>query len=173
MDVSAINVYLDTSLGPEAHLDAVNSIIDSILDDSGTPILSVIVALQPQLTGADDRPRGRAAMLLAELINSGMLMLDTPAVHSLVEFFTARVSDYPSLPASLSGLQALCTLNLASFDHSASAGDVRLIVDALFRTLSIQDLAQSARARCFSILAAMVADGTTVTKGDCSLHLQP
>ena len=140
-------------------------IIDSILDNPGASILSVIVALQPQLTGSDDKARGRGTMLLAELINSGMLSLDTTAVHSLVDFFTARVSDYPSLAPSLAGIQALCSHNLANFNHSNDADDVHLITNALFRTLNVQDLAQSARTRCFSILTFLVTDATVVANG--------
>lgn len=141
-----IQAYVNPENEASRHNEALNSVIDALLEGAiEKGLLGVILELQAPLTGSDEKSRSRATLLLADILATGLLDLDGASVHHITAFFLSRLSDYPSLSPSLSGLLSVTEFYLDSMDHEHY--DVQSICNGLFKDQFVQSFTQSCRAK--------------------------
>ncbi|PRW58456.1 MMS19 nucleotide excision repair-like protein isoform X2 [Chlorella sorokiniana] len=74
----------------------------------GTPIIKLVEALGPWLTGEDDAQRARATGVLSEVVEAVPTAASSEGeVGHLAQFFTSRLTDWPAVRGALRGCLAL------------------------------------------------------------------
>ncbi len=112
----------------------------------------VVAQMGPYLTSEKGRIRTKAAALLGEVLNRlPDLPLSDAAVHHYVEFFTSRLSDFPSVAGSLLALRALL-----QYHGGAARKEADVIATAVFKDVHVPSMTQTIRQRTFEVLYEMM-----------------
>ena len=110
----------------------------------------LVVALRPQLTGADEEKRLGGTLLLADVI--ALLpaeALPQETIEHLVSFFNDRLSDYLTIGGVLRALFALAPLPLPS-------GSPLKVLTTLLEACDVRSLAQADRQAAMSLVFELV-----------------
>ena len=125
----------------------------SLIGKANVGILEVLRPLGGYLTTEDDVPRCRAISFLASLVSQSPELLRTEGdVHHLLEFFTARLGDWPALHGALMGAHAL----LQHHKDKAETQGIVDLVQALNDGVYIRSLGVNDRSRAFNVIACAV-----------------
>lgn len=112
LDLSeSIRVYCDFTLSDDQHSIALAGVTTQLAQKCLT-IQELIVELGIHLTGQDEKLRGRATLLLAEVASAlsfDPIAISSNSINQLSIFFRNRLSDFPSLLPSLRGLEVIIT----------------------------------------------------------------
>ncbi|KAI9921212.1 hypothetical protein PsorP6_002384 [Peronosclerospora sorghi] len=154
----AIDAFVDPENDDATQKTGLNTVIMQV--HRHVTIEMLIQALGTYLTSADDKVRSRATLLLAEVLTRlPDLPLSPSAVELLLNFFTDRLADFPSVSACLRALVALETHHTAQI--SSPRTTVELIVK-LGSTLHIPQLGQAMRKMFFDLIQLALAQSTVV-----------
>ena len=163
-------LYVDISRSDDIHTNVYNDILQKCNDETFS-IPTLIKTLGKELVADADKRRNRATLLLAELLNDIKSPIkDVVMTNLLLNFFSARLNDYPSVLPSLHALLALITKHITACATDASViascmtsrgvasespkFNIQSIISALDTQLPshVQGLAQSIRYKIFTLL---------------------
>ncbi|DBA01808.1 TPA: hypothetical protein N0F65_002924 [Lagenidium giganteum] len=172
----AIAAFVNPENNDAVHKTSLNTIVMQV--HRNVAIETLIQELGPSLTATDDKTRARATLLLAEVLTRlPELPLQTTALDLLVNFFSDRLADYPSVSACLQALTALETHHtrlapkkkkvLATTAVIRADTTVALVLKML-QVLHVPQLSQALRKRCFELLQ-LALDQAEV----CALLVKP
>ena len=155
--MKCIEIYLDFGKTETEHEEALETISGEVSQKNIT-MQELIVSLGNQLTGDEEKLRGRATLLLAEVCNS--LSVDPIAISSnsikhLAVFFRNRLADFPSLLASMRGLEVIVTY------HSDRVVPREEFIRGIFKSMSevnVQSLSQSYRLVAYRVYLALMTN---------------
>ena len=137
------------SSSPDASIPHLNTVLLHV--QRSKRFEEVVAQMGPYLTSEEGRVRTRAAALLGEVLNRlPALPLTDAAVHHFVEFFSSRLSDFPSVAGSLLALRALLQ------HHGGPARkEADVIARAIFKDVHVPSMTQTIRQRTFEVLFEM------------------
>ncbi|OQS01534.1 MMS19 nucleotide excision repair protein [Achlya hypogyna] len=152
----SIDGFVDPENGEAMHTTHLNNVIMQV--HRKVPIEQVVQLLGVHLTHTQDKRRGRATLLLAEVLTRlPDLRLSADTARLLLTFFLERLKDGPSMAACLKALVALISLH----PKLITPADAWTVAETLLALPTpIASLSQSMRKACFEVLRLVVRGGT-------------
>ena len=155
--IEQIQVYVDLGKPDEEHASALKTISGEVSEKNVT-IQELIVALGTYLTGDDEKRRGQATLLLVEVCNylsAEPISISSNSIKHLAIFFRNRLSDFPSLLASMKGLEVIVT------HHSDRVLPQEEFIRGITKSMSevnVQSLSQSYRTVAYRVYMALLTN---------------
>ncbi|GJY16789.1 MMS19 nucleotide excision repair protein homolog isoform X1 [Tanacetum coccineum] len=154
--IQHIETYIDSSSSrspaqQEASLDA----IAKLLVNDVITLISLVKEMEMYLTTVDNIIRARGILLLAELIKRlSSKRLEDRTIHTLIVFFSDRMSDWRALHGVLVGCLAL--MRRKSDTGAISSSDASAVARSFMENLQVQSYGQQDRKLCFEILECLL-----------------
>ncbi|PRP88423.1 hypothetical protein PROFUN_03337 [Planoprotostelium fungivorum] len=153
-----IDTFVGSSGDEDDKIDALNQILLAVHGKKES-FTQLIADLGDYLTNTDDLLRARGTLLLSEVLSRlPELQLNGDSIMYLCKFFTARLSDYPSVPEVLKGVIALMKY------HNLSDTVVQELLRNLFNEVNVQSLSQTNRKVAFELLTLSLNRYQTATQ---------
>ncbi|PRQ51095.1 hypothetical protein RchiOBHm_Chr2g0140541 [Rosa chinensis] len=149
-----LECYVDTARPPADQAASLN-FITSLVNKDLLTIEVLVKEMRMYLTITDNVIRARGILLLAEVLTGlSSKPLDNATIHSLIGFFTDRLSDWRALRGALVGCLAL--LRRQANAGTVSASDAKVVALSYRENLPVQSLAQQDRKLCFELLECLL-----------------
>lgn len=154
--IQHIETYIDSSSSRSpAQQDASLDAIAKLLIHDVITISSLVKEMEMYLTTTDNIIRARGILLLAELMKRlSSKRLEDRTVHSLIGFFSDRLSDWRALHGVLVGCLAL--MRRKSDTGAVSSSDATVVARSFMENLQVQSYGQQDRKLCFEILECLL-----------------
>ncbi|KAL6134525.1 hypothetical protein ACLB2K_066756 [Fragaria x ananassa] len=149
-----LECYVDTARPPAEQAASLNFITSLVKKDLLT-IEVLVKEMRMYLTITDNVIRARGILLLAEVLTClSSKPLDNATIHSLIGFFTDRLSDWRALRGALVGCLALLRRQVNT--GMVSASDAKVVAQSYRENIPVQSLAQQDRKLCFELLECLL-----------------
>nr|XP_043614238.1 MMS19 nucleotide excision repair protein homolog [Erigeron canadensis] len=154
--IHLIETYVDSSSSKSpAQQDASLDAIAKLLITDIVTLESLVIEMEMYLTTTDNIIRARGILLLAELLTRlSSKHIEKKTVHSLIGFFSDRLSDWRALRGALVGCLAL--MRRKGDIGVISGSDATAVAQSFMQNLQVQSLGQHDRKLCFEILECLI-----------------
>lgn len=152
--IAHIESFVDSTRSPTQQAASVNA-VSNLLMHGVLTLEQLVREMEMYLTTSDNVLRARGTLFLGELLTClATMALDAATVHSLIVFFSERLSDWRGIRGPLVGCLALIR---RKFKVSRVTGDdAHELTDSYLRNLEVQTLGQHDRKLCFELLECLL-----------------
>lgn len=153
--LTAVQVFCDSSTTADDATLAI-PLLEAVPSTCSLP--EFVEGIGQMLTSTDNLIRRRATQLLFLLVSEKAAeSLARPQQLAIVQFFSARLADFPSVEPALGALRFLVT------EYDSIAADAAPVVCAgMFDNLNITDMEQKLRQLCFGLLETLLSRQDTL-----------
>ncbi|GAB4850294.1 hypothetical protein Ancab_029593 [Ancistrocladus abbreviatus] len=152
--IQHIESFVDSATSPTQQSASVDAVASLLKNDTIT-IQQLVIEMDLYLTTTDNILRARGILFLAEVLSRlASKPLDNATIHSLIGFFTARLSDWRALRGALVGCLAL--VKRKNVVDMVSGKDARELADSYLENLEVQSLGQHDRKLSFELLQCLL-----------------
>ncbi|GAB2269368.1 hypothetical protein Dimus_004288 [Dionaea muscipula] len=152
--IQHIESFVDSTRSPSQQPASVDAVATLVQNDVFT-MEELAREMEMYLTTTDNILRARGILFLAEVLAAlASKPLDTATIHSLIGFFSERLSDWRALRGALVGCLALIRRKIKV--GRVTGNDARALAESYLQNLEVQSLGQHDRKLCFELLECLM-----------------
>ncbi|KAL9268702.1 MMS19 nucleotide excision repair protein-like protein [Drosera capensis] len=152
--IAHIESFVDSTRSPTQQAASVNAVANLLMH--GVLTLEQLVRdMEMYLTTSDNVLRARGTLFLGEVLTFlATMALDAATVHSLIVFFSERLSDWRGIRGPLVGCLALIRRKFKV--GRVTGDDAHELIGSYLQNLEVQTLGQHDRKLCFELLECLL-----------------
>ncbi|GAB2250129.1 hypothetical protein Droror1_Dr00013488 [Drosera rotundifolia] len=152
--IAHIESFVDSTRSPTQQAASVNA-VSNLLMHGVLTLEQLVREMEMYLTTSDNVLRARGTLFLGEVLTClATMALDVATVHSLIVFFSERLSDWRGIRGPLVGCLSLIRRKFKV--GRVTGDDAHELIDSYLRNLEVQTLGQHDRKLCFELLECLL-----------------